>query len=56
MGLGEQYIDKGFFAEYFSRALSTDFAKCQTILSKEKSPSRCRVDGDGIFAECLLVH
>jgi hypothetical protein len=36
----------------FFRALSTDFAECQTVLNKEKPPSRRRSDGDGVFAEC----
>jgi hypothetical protein len=40
----------------FSRALGTDFAECQGVLDKEKSPSQSRGDGDGAFAECLRWH
>jgi hypothetical protein len=38
------------------QALVTDFAECQAVLGKEKLPSRRRGDGDGVFAECLLIH
>jgi hypothetical protein len=68
-GLGEQYIGKGVFAEYFflghsaqtlssifSWALGTDFVECQRVLGKEKRPSWRRGDGDGAFAKCLLIH
>jgi hypothetical protein len=41
--LDEQYIGKAFFAEYFFRALGTDFAKCQAVLGKEKPHH-----GDGV--------
>jgi hypothetical protein len=37
----------------FSRALDKDFAECQEVLGKEKSSSRRRDDGDGVFVECL---
>jgi hypothetical protein len=55
-GFGEQHIGKAFFAEYFFWALDTDFVECQSVLGKEKPPSRRRGDGDGVFAECLLIH
>jgi hypothetical protein len=37
----------------FSRALDTDFAECQTVLDKEKPPSRRRGDGDGALPSVL---
>jgi hypothetical protein len=36
----------------FYRALSKDFAECQTVLGKEKLSSRRWGDGDSVFTEC----
>jgi hypothetical protein len=47
-GLGEHYIGKGFFAEYFFSGTW----QSQIILGKEKRSSRRRDDGDDVFVEC----
>jgi hypothetical protein len=47
---------KAYLPSTFFRALATEFADCQGVLGKEKPSSRRRGDGDGVFAECLLIH
>jgi hypothetical protein len=47
---------KAYLPSTFFRVLGTEFADCQGVLGKEKSSSRRRGDGDGVFAECLLIH
>jgi hypothetical protein len=51
-GLTNSTSTKASLLSTFSRALDTDFAEYQTVLGKEKWPSRRRGDGDGVFAEC----
>jgi hypothetical protein len=53
-GSAHSTLAKPSLPSTFSWALGTDVAECQVVLGKEKSPSRRRGDGDGVFAECPM--